>query len=689
MQLNSSLGEIKGVGPKTAEALAARGFQTFKDLLYYFPRKYEDYAAYTKISEIRPGKVVVRGKIRGLRNIHTRRRNFTITQGEIFDETGALRVVWYNQAYRIKNFKEDTEYYFTGEYDFKYNRYQLTAPTAVLASEVEESRQDGGFQPIYSGSGRYNSAWYRRIFAKLRPFFYQIPELLPNEAIPKILTKLSRNQALFNMHFPESEEEVEKARTYLGYEELFELILASKLNQNEVSKLNAKSLKFNLTDVKKLLKILPFELTNAQKRVTWQILQDLEKVHPMNRLLQGDVGSGKTIVSAIAAYQAIKNGAQVAILAPTAILATQHYEGLSKILQPLGVKTTLLISATKDKTNVKAAIKSGEINLVIGTHAILTDDTTFSSLGLCIIDEQHRFGVLQRQHLLEKSFQNQNPDFQQISPHFLAMTATPIPRSLQLTIFGDLDISIINQMPKGRTPIKTRLYNELNLKDVIYPELAEHLAAGEQVYIICRLIDEAISEEDKSRTVLETAKLMQKQFSKYQIGILHGKLKPAEKDQVMQDFKDKKTQILVSTTVVEVGVDVPNATQIVILNADRYGLAQLHQLRGRVGRGDKPSQCFLVTAGENPPSRRLLEMEKSTDGFYLAEVDLKLRGPGEIYGAMQHGELNLKIASLTDTKMIELARTHVEKFLSSPDSMLKYTELSQDIKKYQQLTTLN
>lgn len=689
MQLNSSLGEIKGVGPKTAEALAARGFQTFKDLLYYFPRKYEDYAAYTKISEIRPGKVVVRGKIRGLRNIHTRRRNFTITQGEIFDETGALRVVWYNQAYRIKNFKEDTEYYFTGEYDFKYNRYQLTAPTAVLASEVEESKQGGGFQPIYSGSGRYNSAWYRRIFAKLRSFFYQIPELLPTEAIPKTLTKLKRNQALFNMHFPESEQEVEKARIYLGYEELFELILASKLNQNEVSKLNAKSLKFNLTDVKQLLKTLPFELTDAQKRVTWQILQDLEKVHPMNRLLQGDVGSGKTIVSAIAAYQAIKNGAQVAILAPTAILATQHYEGLSKILQPLGVKTTLLISATKDKNSVKAAIKSGEIDLVIGTHAILTDDTTFSSLGLCIIDEQHRFGVLQRQHLLEKSFQNQNPDFQQISPHFLAMTATPIPRSLQLTIFGDLDISIINQMPKGRTPIKTRLYNELNLKDVIYPELSEHLAVGEQVYVICRLIDEAISEEDKSHTVIETAKLLKKQFSKYQIGILHGKIKPAEKDQVMQDFKDKKTQILVSTTVVEVGVDVPNATQIVILNADRYGLAQLHQLRGRVGRGDKPSQCFLVTTGENLPSRRLLEMEKSTDGFYLAEVDLKLRGPGEIYGAMQHGELNLKIASLTDTKMIELARTHVEKFLSSPDSMLKYTELSQDIKKYQQLTTLN
>lgn len=689
MQLNSSLGEIKGIGPKTAEALAARGFQTFKDLLYYFPRKYEDYAAYTKISEIRPGKVVVRGKIRGLRNIHTRRRNFTITQGEIFDETGALRVVWYNQAYRIKNFKEDTEYYFTGEYDFKYNRYQLTAPTAVLASEVEESRQDGGFQPIYSGSGRYNSAWYRRIFAKLRPFFYQIPELLPSQAISKTLTKLTRNQALFNMHFPVSEQEVEKARTYLGYEELFELILASKLNQNEVSKLNAKSLKFNLDDIKSLLKTLPFELTDAQKRVTWQILKDLEKSHPMNRLLQGDVGSGKTIVSAIAAYQAIKNGAQVAILAPTAILATQHFEGISKILAPLSVKTALLISATKDKSNVKAAIKSGEINLVIGTHAILTDDTTFSSLGLCIIDEQHRFGVLQRQHLLEKSFQNQNPDFQQISPHFLAMTATPIPRSLQLTIFGDLDISIINQMPKGRTPIKTRIYNELNLKDVIYPELSEHLAAGEQVYVICRLIDEAISDDDKSRTVLETAKIMQKQFSKYQIGILHGKLKPAEKDQVMQDFKDKKTQILVSTTVVEVGVDVPNATQIMILNADRYGLAQLHQLRGRVGRGDKPSQCFLVTTGENLPSRRLLEMEKSTDGFYLAEVDLKLRGPGEIYGAMQHGELNLKIASLTDTKMIELARTHVEKFLSSPDSMLKYTELSQDIKKYQQLTTLN
>lgn len=691
MDITTNLEVIKGVGPKTAEALAKRGFRTLKDLLYYFPRAYEDYQSQTNIVDIKPGRVILRGKIRNLKNLHTRRRNFVITQGEIYDETGAVRVVWYNQPYRIKNFDEKTTYYFTGQYDFKYNRYQITAPTAAAADEIEQKVD--GFQPIYSAKGSFNSAWFKKLFEKIKPSFYsQVPDLLPLDSAPNYIKKGSRNQALFNIHFPKQPEDVEQAKKYLSYEEIFELILASQLNRQENQKLRAKPLAFNLDSTKEFLASLPFELTPAQKTAAWEIMQDLTKTTPMNRLLQGDVGSGKTIVSALAIFQAVKNGAQVALLAPTAILASQHAENLARILAPFSIKLGLLIGATKQKDELKAQIKNGKINLVVGTHALLTDDTIFQNLALVIIDEQHRFGVAQRQKLLEKvALNNEETEKKYTAPHFLAMTATPIPRSLQLTIFGDLDVSIINQMPKGRQPILTKIINETNMRELLYPEITKHLEANEQVYWICRLIEQDEDEplEKDQRTVIEEAKRLKKIFPKYRIGILHGRMKAQEKDQVMDEFKNHQLDILVSTTVVEVGVDVPNATQIVIMNADRFGLAQAHQLRGRVGRGQKASQCFLVTTGDNPPSTRLRELEKSNNGFYLAEVDLKLRGPGEVYGSLQHGELNLKIANLADTELIKDARAQAVKFALSPQNMLKYKELSQSISKFQQLTTLN
>ena len=698
------------------------GIHTVRDLLYYLPRDYENYQAATRIVDLQPGKVIVRGRVTHLSVRHTRRRNFTITEGQVEDDTGAIRVVWYNQPYRAKAFDERKDYYLTGTYDFKYNRYQLTSPVAVLATEVDSA---ASFQPIYPAKSTLKPIWFKKILKNMRTEFTAIPDLLPlNDPKPPFLTLNARANALYNVHFPENQADVDAARQYLAYEELFELLLAACLNKQENQQLSAQKLPFNAEKTRQFVAKLPFKLTNAQRLAAWDILKDLERPTPMNRLLQGDVGSGKTIVAALAAHQAAQNGFQTALLAPTAVLASQHAEGLSRLLGPFDIKTALLTGSTKDKPSLKQQIKSGEINLIIGTHALLTDDTQFKNLALCVIDEQHRFGVEQRQKLLMKSQDG-------LAPHLLAMTATPIPRSLQLTIFGDLDISVLNQLPKGRQPIKTTILGENQLKDDLYPILRNHLAAGEQIYWICPLIDDGDGESEGASSgsfspasgqtytpdggeaaqcmtsgretgntkripsgsprsaVITQAKKLRQIFPKAHISYLHGKMKPTEKDEVMSRFAQGQSDILVSTTVVEVGVDVPNATQIVIMDAEHYGLAQLHQLRGRVGRGAKPSACYLVTSDENPPSRRLRELERSTDGFHLAEVDLKLRGPGEIYGSLQHGALDLRIATLADTELISAARKQVAEFAKDPQNMVKYQELATAIKRYQQLTTLN
>lgn len=671
MDFFSKVEEIKGVGPKTSAALKKYGFETVKDLVYYFPRDYEDYHQTTKIVGLAPGKVMLRAKVKNLKVQYTRRRNFNITSGEIYDETGSAKVVWYNQPYRAKAFDEKKEYFFTGNFDFKFNRFQLTNPTVTLAEEV--AMIDQSFQPIYPAKGSYKSIWFKKFFQSLRQVIAKSPDLLPD------IKPHTRAEALFNIHFPENYNEVEQAREYLAYEELFELILAAKLNKNENNKLTADSLQFVAENTKEFVQKLPFALTNAQRIAAWEILKDLERTVPMNRLLQGDVGAGKTVVAAIAIYQAYRSGVQSALLAPTAILATQHAKTLTHLLAPFGVKVELLTGATKNKEALKEKLESGEIDVLVGTHAIITDDTKFKNLRFAIIDEQHRFGVLQRQKLLLKTGA--------VAPHFLAMTATPIPRSLQLTIFGDLDVSILSELPKGRTSIKTQILSELQMSETLYPHLIQKLKDHEQIYWICKMIDDTGKTE--SANVKKEADKLKLKFPSARIEFLHGRMKADEKDAVMSRFQSGEIDILVSTTVVEVGVDVPNATTIVIMDAEGFGLAQLHQLRGRVGRGKKASSCFLIIQNEKEPSLRLKELEKSTDGFYLAEVDLKIRGPGEIYGQLQHGAMNLKIASLADTKLIARARAAVEKFVDQPERMLEYKELSSEIKKYQQLTTLN
>ena len=738
MNLQADIVTVKGVGPKTAATLRQAGIQTVGDLLYLLPRTYENYQTVTDIAHLRPGKVMVKGKITNLKTNRAFKRRLTITEGIIRDATGALRALWFNQAYRERQFDPKREYYFSGTYEFCRGRYQLTSPTAVLATDVDA--QPAGLQPLYSTRSGLKPALFRKLIMGLRPQFTTIPDLLPlTPGHPDFLYPGARAEALFAAHFPTTDADSQTARRYLAYEELFELILASKLNREANQRLQAIRLPFQADFTRALVSSLPFQLTAAQRRAAWEIFQDLGRDLPMNRLLQGDVGSGKTVVAALAAAQAALYGHQAALLAPTAILAAQHYESLSKLFASLRLSSpssstnpvaqpstnstnpatqsstnsaalraprlALLTSATKHKAALKAQIAAGEIDLVIGTHALLTDDTQFHSLALCIIDEQHRFGVAQRQKLLLKS-----PAA--TAPHLLAMTATPIPRSLQLTVFGDLDSSILNQLPAGRQPITTHLLPETEQKDQLYPAMRALLATGQQIYWICPAIDAPVTETAPNpstakrptaaikapsappaskplTSVKRQAKKLAELFPDYRVGLLHGKLSPAEKDQVMSDFAAGRTHILVSTTVVEVGVNVPNANMIIIQDAEHYGLAQLHQLRGRVGRGDQPASCYLLTTGDQPPSRRLRELTKSTDGFYLAEVDLKLRGPGEIYGSLQHGALNLQFATLSDRRLVTAASHHAGEFARTPDQLSAYPELAARIKKYQQLTTLN
>ena len=701
MDLSSEVTAVNGIGEKIAAKLKKAGIFTLRDFLYYLPRDYECFQSATKISELRPGKIIVRGHISDLKTFNTRRRGLSITSGTISDETGSIRVVWFNQPYRAKQFDEKYEYYFTGTYDLKNGRYQLTSPSATLVKDVEGVNSD--IIPIYRAISGFQSIKIHHLFEKFRSNFSFIPDLLPfsieddslEVMTPDFVQPGTRADALFKIHFPETQAEIETARRYLSYEELFGLLLASNLSKLENQKLKAEKLPFVATKTQQIVKSLPFKLTNAQRQATWDILKDLDKDTPMNRLLQGDVGSGKTVVAGISAMQAIQSGFQVAILAPTAILALQHAKSLDQLLGPFGVKIALLIGSTPKKDLVKRQIAEGNVDLIIGTHALITEDLVFNRLAYCIIDEQHRFGVNQRQKLLTKTAHNvvKNPAGI-MAPHLLSMTATPIPRSLQLTVFGDLDVSIIDQLPAGRQPITTKIIKETDQKDQLYPKIRAEIQAGHQVYWICRKIEETPTSTTATSTtsVKRQAAKLQRTFPDLKIAYLHGKMKPDEKDTIMARFAERKIDLLVSTTVVEVGVNVPNATIMVIMDAEQYGLAQLHQLRGRVGRGDAESFCYLISDLEQP-SRRLQAMEKSTDGFYLAEMDLKIRGPGEIYGNLQHGALDLQIASLSDTKLIALASRHAKAtakvFSKNPETMLKYKELQRSISHYQQLTTLN
>ncbi|HEX4662705.1 MAG TPA: ATP-dependent DNA helicase RecG [Candidatus Saccharimonadales bacterium] len=678
MTLQDPIQTVKGVGEQTAQKLSRLGIETIHDLIYFLPRRYEDFASVRSISQIEPGPITVRAKVDSLVTRRVR-RGLHITEAVLVDSSGKIRAVWFNQPYRADQLRTKEAFLFTGTYDFQRNRYVLQNPSAEKVSELDEEGQGGKIVPIYPETKGLKSHTIRALVATILPLMHAMPETLPPE-ITKHQKLLPLSAALVSLHSPSTSQELEAARERLAFEELFELLLASLLNKYANAALESWQIPFNETAAKEFVATLSFTLTNAQRKAAWEVVKNFETGQPMNRLLQGDVGSGKTVVAALAAYLAAKQGYQTALMAPTEILATQHATTLLELLSPLGINVALLIGATKPKAKqeIYRRLQSGDIDIVVGTHALIQKDTHFARLGFVIIDEQHRFGVRQRAELLTKS---------QRMPHLLAMSATPIPRSLALTVYGELDISILDELPKGRKQIETHIISP-NSRTQLYAKIDAQIADGRQAYVLCPLVADSDLVEELKSVETEYKRLKSSIFKHRRLGILHGQLKNDDKEAIMKSFAAGDIDILVCTTVVEVGVDVPNATVMLIEGADRFGLAQLHQLRGRVGRGAHQSYCYLVPSTSQKPSGRLREMEHSTDGFYLAEKDLELRGPGEIYGRVQHGSLDLRIASLADTKLIKRARAEADWCIEHKLNLLQYPQLQSQVEKYRRLTSL-
>jgi len=678
MTLDSPLTEIKGVGAELAKKYAILGISSVYDLINYYPKRYEDYSHTMPINRIKPGAVTVKGVIKQTSGRYVR-RGMHITEAVISDETGSVRLVWFNQPYRAAALKADTEYFVSGDFQLSHQRMSIMNPSAELASSfpINTAR----IVPVYKETKGLKSAQIRKAISAVLPLISTLPETMPGW-ICQQQNLVPYAQAVQQMHFPDSGQSLQDATRRLGFEEVFGLTLAALLNKQDIKSAQAVKISFNKQLAKQFVAGLPFTLTDAQRKTIWQIYKDLESTQPMNRLVEGDVGSGKTVVAVMAALMAIKQGFQVALMAPTEILARQHADAIYELLKPVGMQNTvgLLIgglSAAK-KTAIQKSVASGDVRFIVGTHAIIKEKVNVADLGLIIIDEQDRFGVEERKKLQAKAGH---------AVHILNMTATPIPRSLALTLFGEMDISLIDAMPQGRKRIITKICSP-NSRTQLNQKIEQQLAAGRQMFVVTPLITD--SDFLSARSAEEVYKdLSTKAFKHRRVGLLHGKMKPEEKDKIMQSFVNHKLDILVSTTVIEVGVNVPNATVMLIENAERFGLAQIHQLRGRVGRSGYQGYAYLMLGDSSAPSKRLRALEGSSNGFELAELDLEIRGPGAIYGTLQHGQLDLRVAKLTDVALIAAARSAAHEFIDKNEKLVKYKQLESRVQKLRAVTSLN
>ena len=684
ISLATKISDLGKIGKATASRFKKIGINDIADLLFHFPIRYDDYSKIIPISKIKQEmQVTIKGKVEQINQRRSwKRRRMSICEAVIADETGSIKAIWFNQFYVAKILKQGDIIFLSGK--AKLSRYglQLASPNYEKITSGENIHT-ASLVPIYPTTLRLTQKQIRYLTKICLPLAKNLDDYLPFEIMEKEKL-LNLKIAIQQIHFPKNKNSLKNAKNRLKFDELFLIQLTSMKSKFELLKANSVQIKFKKTEILKFVEILPFRLTNAQRKVTWEIIQDQDKQHPTNRLLEGDVGSGKTVVAAIAMLNAALNDYQSCIMVPTEILAWQHFLQLAKLYKKqhlhIAVLTNSLhhvargINASRpiNKKRILEEINEGKIKIIIGTHSLIQEKVNYKNLGFCVIDEQHRFGVEQRKKLVEKSGNKKT------YPHFLSMTATPIPRSLSLTIYGDLDLSIIDELPKGRKKIETRIVESVN-REKAYEFIRLKIKQNEQVFVICPLIEESDKLGVKS-VKKEYEKLSNQVFKEFNIGLMHGKLNAKDKEKIMQEFKDNKIQILISTSVVEVGVDVPNATIMIIEDAQRFGLAQLHQFRGRVGRGDKKSYCFLFSESENDiTQKRLQAIVESNNGFELAQKDLELRGSGEMYGVRQSGIPTLKLASLLDIKNIKKTREWAKKILEQNPSLNKYSSLQKKI----------
>ncbi len=725
ISLNSPLSELSGLGPKSIEKLNRLGLYTARDLLFYFPRRYEDYTQITKIGDLGNPNIkyrnpkqsqnskfkiqnsdvyTIKGTVLGIANKKTRRRGFTVTEAQVVDDSGTLKVVWFNQPYLVKMLQAGSSIILNGKVTEDYYGGPTSLGLRGASGLVMESPTRTNYPrivPVYGETEGVSSWFISKIYSKLKHLVGEIEEWLPGEFLissyvipgsglrPGILNKvqdpgsqaagrddklelLPIEEAILNIHEPKNSEMLDAARRRLAFDELFLIALQSQLVKKELAKEIAPKIETDVEELKKFIAGLPFELTGDQKKAVWQISKDLAKNTPMNRLLSGDVGSGKTVVAAAAAFVTVKSGKKAVLMVPTSILVNQHYETFCKLFKNSEFSVGIVTADKKDNLDA---------DILIGTQALIQPDIEIENVALTIVDEQHRFGVKQREALRElnhKYSTTPSPSSERrgIKPHFLSMTATPIPRTMYLSLFGDLDVSFLTEKPANRKIVKTRLVDAFN-RDKAYRFIRELIVRGRQAFVVCPLIeDKSMSKselqmpnemyndkfsnvqlfEEERKTVMAESEKLKKIFPEFKIATLHGRMKAKEKDAIMADFAANRVNILVSTSVVEVGVDVPNAAVMLIEDAERFGLATIHQFRGRVGRADHQSFCFLFSNSQSEKAlNRLKSLEEISDGYKLAEIDLETRGFGSILGVEQSGIMDMKMANFSDKILLEEA----------------------------------
>ncbi len=680
MKLDTPLKNISLIQAKYSKPLERLGLKNVQDLLFYFPVRYQDFSQIVEISPKYINQIVtIEGKIIKTKLNRIFKKRMSVQEISVEGKNGTtLKAVWFNQPFILETLKKGVGVRLSGKMELKGRILTIASPQWERASR--ETTNTGRLVPVYQETRGITSKWIRWQIQNIFKNISSIPQIVPDKIIEKF-NLFSVSRAIKEIHFPKSQNALVVAQKTFAFQDMFLAQIRALQMESQWKSQKSIPLKSDEKLAKKITDKLPFRLTKAQEKSVQEIISDLSKEKPMNRLLNGDVGSGKTIVAAISAFTAVQEKHQVALMAPTEVLARQHFESFMEIFASFDLKIALLTNSYKlvnnskfSRKNLLDKIRKGEVDIIVGTHALIQKDVWFKNLALVMIDEQHRFGVAQRAYLQDQVIETKDGSKKTI-PHLLTMTATPIPRTLALSYFGSLEISILDEMPKGRQEIETRIITPENQKE-IYGFSKKEIEKGRQVFIIFPLVEESKALQEVKAAKEEFERLSKEIFSGYKLALLHGRLKSEEKEKVMRDFKNKKADVLVSTSVVEVGVDIPNATVMIIENAERFGLSQLHQFRGRVGRGKYKSYCFLfIPQEEKKKNPRLRTLEKTNDGFQIAEKDLKLRGPGQFFGQIQSGLPDAVMQNLGNMKLIKLARSEAKNLLKKDPGFKNYPKI--------------